>query len=252
LKIVDCIGLPVSAVTYASAVEWILPRALDGDHYAVEAANTHVAALAKIDGGFASAMQAFDLICPDGMPLVWVLNCHLAAADKLTDRVYGPNLMLEVLKATDGKSGPFKHFLLGGKQSTLEKLTNHFATRFPGTTISGSHSPPFGDWPAGEFEIIAEKIRASGANLIWVGLGCPKQEHWIAAHKHQLPPGVYFGIGAAFAFHAGEVKQAPPFIQRLGMEWAYRVAMEPRRLIKRYFIYNSVFLYHLIRDHIRG
>ena len=103
-----------------------------------------------------------------------------------------------------------------------------------------------------EFGLITEKIRSSGANLIWVGLGCPKQEHWIAANKDRLPPGVYFGIGAAFAFHAGEVRQAPPLVQRLGLEWAYRVAMEPRRLFKRYFTYNSLFLYHLARDHMRG
>ena len=252
LKIVPIIGLPVAATTYAGAVGWVLQHALDGGSYAVEAANTHVAALAKTDAKFGEAMQAFDLICPDGMPLVWAINSKLPASEKLTDRVYGPTLMLEVLKATDGKSTTFKHFLLGGKQSTLDKLKAQFATRFPGVAISGSHSPPFGEWPAEEFETISEKIRSSGANLIWVGLGCPKQEHWIAANKHRLPPGVYFGIGAAFAFHAGEVKQAPPLIQRLGMEWAYRVAMEPRRLFKRYFTYNSLFLYHLLRDRIRN
>jgi N-acetylglucosaminyldiphosphoundecaprenol N-acetyl-beta-D-mannosaminyltransferase len=251
LKIVSIIGLPVAAATYAGAVEWSLRHALAGGSHAVEAANTHVAALARTDAAFGTAMQAFDLICPDGMPLVWAINSKLPADEKLTDRVYGPTLMLEVLKATDGKSTTFKHFLLGGKQSTLDQLTSHFAKRFPSVAISGSHSPPFGEGPAEEFETIADKICLSGANLIWVGLGCPKQEHWIAANKHRLPPGVYFGIGAAFAFHAGEVKQAPPLVQRLGMEWAYRVAMEPRRLFKRYFTYNSLFLYHLFRDHLR-
>ena len=252
MKIVNIIGLPVAAATYAGAVEWVLRHALAGGSYAVEAANTHVAALAKTDAAFGMAMQSFDLICPDGMPLVWAINSKLPADEKLTDRVYGPTLMLEILKATNGKSTTFKHFLLGGKQSTLDKLKAHFATRFPGVAIAGSHSPPFGEWPAGEVEMIIEKIRDCGANLIWVGLGCPKQEHWIAANKHQLPPGVYFGIGAAFAFHAGEVRQAPPLVQRLGMEWAYRVAMEPRRLFKRYFTYNSLFLYHLLRDHQRS
>jgi N-acetylglucosaminyldiphosphoundecaprenol N-acetyl-beta-D-mannosaminyltransferase len=159
--------------------------------------------------------------------------------------------MLETLKATNDLPR-FKHFLLGGKQATLDELTRNFATRFPNVTIAATHSPPFGEWPESEFELIAEKIRASGANLIWVGLGCPKQEHWIAQNKDRLPPGVYFGIGAAFAFHAGEVKQSPPVLQRLGMEWAYRLAMEPRRLFKRYFTYNSLFLYHLLRDHMRG
>ena len=251
MKIIPIIGLPVAATTYAGAVEWLLARALERDRtYAVEAANTHVAALARTDRDFGEAMRQFDLICPDGMPLVWALNSQLGAAEKLTERVYGPTLMLEALKATNGRQADFKHFLLGGKQSTLDRLTRNFAGRFPGVCIAGIHSPPFGEWPAGEFEIIAEKIRNSGANLIWVGLGCPKQEHWIAANKQRLPPGVYFGIGAAFAFHAGEVHQAPPLVQRFGLEWAYRLAMEPRRLFKRYFTYNSLFLYHLLRDRL--
>jgi N-acetylglucosaminyldiphosphoundecaprenol N-acetyl-beta-D-mannosaminyltransferase len=251
LKTISVIGLPIAATTYAGAVDWILNRAQKNDRaYAVEAANTHVAALARSDVAFGKAMETFDLICPDGMPLIWALNSKLRADEKLTDRVYGPTLMLETLKATNGKD-EFKHFLLGGKQSTLDKLKQNFATQFPGVMIAATHSPPFGEWPENELEIILEKIKSSGANLIWVGLGCPKQEHWIANHKHRMPPGVYFGIGAAFAFHAGEVKQSPPILQRLGMEWAYRVAMEPRRLFKRYFTYNTLFIYHLLREKTR-
>ncbi|MES2438947.1 MAG: WecB/TagA/CpsF family glycosyltransferase [Verrucomicrobiota bacterium] len=253
MKIIPIIGLPVAATTYAGAVGWILEHALKRDQtFAVEAANTHVAALARTDPAFGDAMRRFDLICPDGMPLVWAINAKLPANEKLNDRVYGPTLMLETLRATDGRAEDFTHFLLGGKQSTLDQLTGSFARQFPGVSIAGTHSPPFGEWPETEFETIAKKIRNSGANLIWVGLGCPKQEHWIAENKNRLPPGVYFGIGAAFAFHAGEVRQAPPLVQKLGMEWAYRMAMEPRRLFKRYFTYNSLFIYHLLRDHLRG
>jgi len=253
LHTISVIGLPVAATTYAGAVEWALNHAKKTTRaYAVEAANTHVAALARADASFAESMRQFDLICPDGMPLIWVVNAHLTANEKLADRVYGPTLMLEVLKATNHPSSEFKHFLLGGKQSTLDELTRNFAERFPDVQIAATHSPPFGEWPDDEFDRICEKIRSSGAKLIWVGLGCPKQEHWIARHKDQLPPGVYFGIGAAFAFHAGEVRQAPPLFQRLGCEWAYRLAMEPRRLFKRYFTYNSLFLFHLLRDQMRG
>ena len=251
MKHISIIGLPVAATTYAGAVQWILAHALRGDRaYAVEAANTHVAALARTDRAFGETMRRFDLICPDGMPLIWVLNAQLPEAEKLTDRVYGPTLMLETLRATDADPSGFKHFLLGGKQSTLDSLTREFAVQFPSASIAATHSPPFGEWPENEFDVIAEKIRSSGANLIWVGLGCPKQEHWIATNKQRLPPGVYFGIGAAFAFHAGEVRQAPALVQRYGLEWAYRVAMEPRRLFRRYFTYNSLFLYHLLRDRL--
>lgn len=250
MKRIPVIGLPVAATTYAGAVEWILehasnPRAA----LAVEAANTHVAALSRHDPEFAKTMARFDLVVPDGMPLVWALNRRLPKNRQLTDRVYGPTLMLETLEATRNRP-EFRHFLLGGKQNTLDQLESNFAKRFPGTAIAGTHSPPFGPWPDDEFDRIRAKIRDSRANLIWVGLGCPKQEHWIARHKDRLPHGVYFGIGAAFAFHAGEVRQAPPALQKIGMEWAYRVAMEPRRLFKRYFTYNSLFLYHYLREQL--
>jgi N-acetylglucosaminyldiphosphoundecaprenol N-acetyl-beta-D-mannosaminyltransferase len=265
---IPVIGMPIAATDYAGAVAWILARAQAGDRaYAVEAANTHVAALARKDPAFGAALARFDLICPDGMPLVWAVNSKLPPAAKLTARVYGHTLMLETLKATGGagmlpaavlaEAGAvepvkFRHFLLGGRAETLAKLTESFGTRFPGAVIAGSYSPPFGAWPADEFERMCAMIRDSGANLIWVGLGCPKQEHWIAAHKDRLPPGVYFGIGAAFAFHAGEVRQAPALVQRLGLEWLYRVTMEPRRLFRRYLTYNSLFLYYSICDRILG
>lgn len=244
--------MPIAATDYAGAVAWVLERARAGDRaYAVEAANTHVAALARQDPAFGAAMERFDLICPDGMPLVWAVNAKLPPGEKLSARVYGPTLMLETLKATDGV-GEFRHFLLGGRAETLAKLSESFGTRFSGTVIAGSHSPPFGEWPPDEFERVCQMIRDSGANLVWVGLGCPKQELWIAAHKDRLPPAVYFGIGAAFAFHAGEVRQAPALIQRFGLEWLYRLCMEPRRLFRRYLTYNSLFLYYSLRDRLGG
>jgi N-acetylglucosaminyldiphosphoundecaprenol N-acetyl-beta-D-mannosaminyltransferase len=252
MRIHPVIGLPLACTDYAGAVAWILEKATaPSTAIAVEAANTHVAALARSNAAFGKSIRRFDLIVPDGMPLVWSLNAVLPAAERLTDRVYGPTLMLETLKASTGRP-EFRHFLLGGKESTLEKLQTVFAERFPGVAIAGSYSPPFGEWPEDEFERMTGKIRESGANLIWVGLGCPKQEHWIARYKDQLPPGVYFGIGAAFAFHAGEVSQAPAVLQKCGLEWAYRIAAEPRRLFRRYFTYNSLFLWYSLRDRMSG
>jgi len=252
MRTLPVIGLPLACTDYAGAVDWILGKADErSTAFAVEAANTHVAALARSDEAFGETMRRFDLIVPDGMPLVWSLNAALPPADRLKDRVYGPTLMLETLQATDGRP-EFRHFLFGGKESTLINLKSVFAERFPGVSIAGAYSPPFGEWPEDEFDRICQKIRESGANLIWVGLGCPKQEHWIARHKDRLPPGVYFGIGAAFAFHAGEVSQAPALLQKIGMEWAYRIAAEPRRLFKRYFTYNSLFLWYSLRDRMSG
>lgn len=246
---IPVIGLPIAVTNYQEAVDWILEHAAKQDRaYAVEAANTHVAALTHQDPEFAEAMGEFDLICPDGMPLVWVLNARLPFSKKLVDRVYGPTLMLETFARTNAPQSSFRHFLLGGKDSTLQKLQSHFNEKFPHATMAGCYSPPFGEWPQGESERMAAMIRDSGANLVWVGLGCPKQEKWIAANKHLLPPAVYFGIGAAFAFHAGEVRQAPKLVQKTGMEWLFRLLMEPKRLFKRYLTYNSIFAYQLLRD----
>ncbi|MGJ8642801.1 MAG: WecB/TagA/CpsF family glycosyltransferase [Luteolibacter sp.] len=253
MKTIPVIGLPVAATDYRGAVAWALESAHKADRtYAVAAANTHVAALARSDAEFADSMAKFDLITPDGMPLLWTVNAQLSESEKLKDRVYGPTLMLETISATNHSGSGFRHFLLGGKPETLEKLTARFSKDFPDSEISGTLSPPFGSWSAEETEDIFSKIRDSRANLVWVGLGCPKQEHWIAKNKHLLPPAVYFGIGAAFAFHAGEVKQAPPALQKAGLEWAYRLFREPRRLFKRYFTYNSLFLFHTLRDHMKS
>ncbi|MCH7226445.1 WecB/TagA/CpsF family glycosyltransferase [Haloferula sp. A504] len=245
------IGLPLACTDYAGAIEWILSQAFASTRtVAVEAANTHVAAMARHDPEFRKSIGRFDLIVPDGMPLVWSLNLQLPPHEKLKDRVYGPTLMRETLRATDGQPG-FRHFLLGGAPETLEKLEENFARDFPRAVLAGSYSPPFGEWPDDEFDRIHAAIEHSGANLIWVGLGCPKQEHWIARHKDRLPSGVYFGIGAAFAFHAGEVSQAPPFLQKNGLEWLYRLAAEPRRLFKRYVVHNSLFLFYSLLDHAK-
>jgi len=124
--------------------------------------------------------------------------------------------------------------------------------RFPGILIAGSYSPPFGEWSEEENAVIFQKIAASGAKYIWVGLGCPKQEQWIARHKSALPPGVYFAIGAAFAFHAGLVSQAPAWMQKRGLEWFYRLVVEPRRLWKRFAVYNTLFVWYLLAETVTG
>jgi len=244
----EVIGFPVAVTSYQEMVTWAMAAAVHGQRpYAVCAANTHVLSHARHHRSFGAVISRFDVICPDGTPLLWVINAQLAKAQKLKDRVYGPSLMLELLKATEGKKD-HSHFLLGGKPETLHQLEK----RFSKNEIAGTYSPPFGPWPPDENEKIKTMIAQSGAKYVWVGLGCPKQEQWIADHLEALSPAVYFGIGAAFAFHAGEVRQAPRWIQRFGLEWLYRLCAEPRRLWKRYALHNSLFLYYLAKDYTRG
>jgi N-acetylglucosaminyldiphosphoundecaprenol N-acetyl-beta-D-mannosaminyltransferase len=245
------LGCPLALTDYAGAVEQVREWARRADRaYAVEAANTHVVALARHDPAFRAAMSAFDLWLPDGMPLVWSMNRRVPADRKLRDRVYGPTFMLHCLAATEGNEAE-GHFLLGGSDELLAALQTKLLARFPRLRIAGVCAPPFGTWPPGEDERILAQIEASKARFIWVGLGCPKQEFWISRYRSRLPAGVYFGIGAAFAFHAGRVRQAPGWMQRAGLEWLFRLLAEPRRLFRRYFVYNSLFLYYLAREEWR-
>lgn len=244
---VDVLGCPVAATDYAGAVAAARALAESGAVHLVEAANTMVVTLARHDPVFGQAMAEFSLVVPDGMPLVWTINRALPAADRLSDRVYGPDLMLECFERTQDEGAP-GHFLIGSTDETLERLTAALNQRAPGARILGAYSPPFGTWPEGENERICDMILESGAKLVWVGLGCPKQELWLAQMKPELPPAVYFGIGAAFALNSGAVRQAPAALQRLGMEWLFRLCMEPRRLFRRYIKFNSLFLYYLARD----
>lgn len=242
---------PIAATDYLGAVQRIKEMALDRTRaYAVEAAATQPITMARHTAEFRAVMDRFDLVLPDGMPLVWVLNRKLPADQRIKDSVNGATLMATTLEHTQGQP-EFSHFLLGGAPDTLELLKETFASRFPGARIADTYSPPFGAWDEAEIEKMFHLIRESGASLIWVGLGCPKQERWIAQHKDRLPPGVYFGVGAAFLFHAGKVKRSPRILQKLGLEWLFRLAMEPRRLFTRYAKYNSLYLWYVFRDALR-
>jgi N-acetylglucosaminyldiphosphoundecaprenol N-acetyl-beta-D-mannosaminyltransferase len=246
-KTAGVLGQPLAVTDYAGAVELVQAAARRADQpYLVAAANTHVIALGRHDPEFGAALEKFSLLLPDGMPLVWCMN-HFSGAE-MKDRVYGPTFMLHCLEADKGE---FSHYLVGGSEELLETLQRKLREKFSTIRIAGAYSPPFGPWPEDEDERIIGRIAQSGAQFVWIGLGCPKQEFWLARNKDRLPPGVYPAVGAAFAFHAGRVKQAPMWMQRLGLEWIFRLLAEPRRLWKRYVVYNSLFLFYLAIDFIK-
>lgn len=246
------LGVPVAVTNFIELSRQLAVWAGRGDRaYAVEAADVHVIARARTEKDFRKAIENFDLICPDGMPLVWSLNNNPDNPRKQDGRLSGAEIMLTTMRdpaAIEAGS----HFLLGGPESLLETLHDKLAGLAPDAVIAGTYSPPFGTWPEDETERIAGLIRESGARFVWVGLGCPKQERWIGDHLGMLPPAVYFGVGAAFAFHAGLVSRAPDFFQRNGLEWVYRIAREPRRLFRRYMVYNSIFITYSLLDFAKG
>jgi N-acetylglucosaminyldiphosphoundecaprenol N-acetyl-beta-D-mannosaminyltransferase len=185
--------------------------------------------------------NAAGLVTPDGMPLVWLLRL---AGYRTTARVYGPDLMLELL----GRSVPkgITHFLYGATEATLMQLQTKLLARFPGLRIVGTLAPPFRTLTPVEDDEVVAAINRANPDIVWVGLSTPKQEIWMAEHRSFLTANVLLGVGAAFDFHAGRLRQAPSWMQRSGLEWLFRLCQEPRRLGRRYLYGNSRFILEIL------
>lgn len=239
---VDVLGVHVSAISRPQAVEEIGRWITDGERHYVCVTGVHGVMESQRDDALRAIHNASGLTTPDGMPLVW---CSRAAGVETVTRVYGPDLMLDVLEA--GLAPGWRHYFYGGADGVPERLVERLRERFPDLVVAGSHSPPFRPLTEEESATIVADINASGADIVWVGLSTPKQERWMAAHRPALQPAALLGVGAAFDFHAGLLRQAPPLVQRVGMEWAFRLVMEPRRLWRRYFRNNPAFVARIVR-----
>jgi N-acetylglucosaminyldiphosphoundecaprenol N-acetyl-beta-D-mannosaminyltransferase len=209
---------------------------------ALDFANTQIVTMRRHEPGFRELTTAYDGFPPDGMPLVWMLRLK---GHRAQPRVYGPTLTLHLLAAAAAKGVPVGFF--GGTPEVLDSLSQRMTARYPGLKIVFAYSPPFRPLDDREDEEVVAALRASGARLLFVGLGCPKQERWIDAHRQQVRA-VMVGVGAAFDFHAGVKRQAPAWMQRLGLEWLFRLGQEPRRLWRRYFYNNPRFLLLALAD----
>jgi N-acetylglucosaminyldiphosphoundecaprenol N-acetyl-beta-D-mannosaminyltransferase len=241
----EILGVRVDATSYTAATEQIVAWSGSDEGRWVCVANVHTTMEAWDDPGFRQQVNQADLVTPDGMPLVWALR-KLGVPE--ASRVYGPTLTLHVCERAARDGVPVGFY--GGSAAAIERLVPNLATRFPNLRVVFAESPPFRPLTAEEDEGAVERINGSGARLLFVGLGCPKQERWMATHRQRLPL-VQIGVGAAFDFHAGLVRQAPPTLQSMGLEWAFRMAMEPRRLAKRYLRHNPRFVWQLLRQ-LRG
>lgn len=192
---------------------------------------------AQDDPAFRRILNAAFLNTTDGMPLVWLGRREFGPE---VDRVYGPDLMLDLFAAT--RDGTVGHFLYGGAPGVAQELQAALETRFPGVRIAGTFCPPFRPLTAAEEAELVASIGRAKPDLMWVGLSTPKQERFMAAYLPKLEVTLMAGVGAAFDFHSGRVRQAPRTIQRSGFEWLYRLATEPRRLARRYLVNNPRFL----------
>jgi N-acetylglucosaminyldiphosphoundecaprenol N-acetyl-beta-D-mannosaminyltransferase len=233
----NVLGVGVSAISMADALaaieRWIAEHTpnyvcITGVHGVMESQN---------DAELKEIHHRAGMATPDGMPLVWLARL---GGRKHVQRVYGPDLMLEVAALSVRKG--YRHFFYGGGEGVADLLATRMQQRFPGLLIVGTHSPPFRPLTDEEDQAVVDEINAAAPDIVWVGLSTPKQEYWMARHIGRVNASVMVGVGAAFDFHAGLKRQAPRWMQRSGLEWAFRLGTEPKRLAWRYLKNNPRFV----------
>lgn len=235
------LGVPIRAINYAAAVDEIVGAAKDRRPLTVAALAVHGVMTGALDPEHRYRLNKLDFLVPDGQPVRWALRWLYNV--KLPDRVYGPNLMLEVCRAAEQHNLPI--YLHGSTDETLDVLAANLRRKLPKLTIAGKQTSKFRQLSAEEKSRVVQQIKNSGARIIFSGLGCPRQEVWAYEYRDVLSSPI-LAVGAAFNFHAGNLEQAPRFLQDRGLEWAYRLYREPRRLWQRYLILNPLYLILLL------
>lgn len=242
-------GIPLHMPGFAEALIWAEQRIRSGDGGYVCHVGAHGIVEAQQDECLRRALAGAALAVPDGVPLVWLGRMRGLSAE----RVYGPDFMRALLSATaQWADRPCRHFLFGSSPEVLARLRHHIGVTYPGAIISGSLSPPFRAPTEQEEQEHLRMIRAVAPDVVWVGMGAPRQEKWMARMSEHLPGTVLLGVGAAFDFLSGNKRQAPAWVGRAGLEWAYRWLTEPRRLSGRYARVVPMFLWLTARDGLRS
>jgi N-acetylglucosaminyldiphosphoundecaprenol N-acetyl-beta-D-mannosaminyltransferase len=237
----NVLGVQVDAIDYEAAVARILAAAEERQGFSVSALAVHGVMTGVLDATHRYRLNRLDLVVPDGQPVRWALNMLHGA--RLRDRVYGPELMLRVVREAAERGLPI--YLYGSRREVLNDLSKALTAGFPGLVIAGTRPSRFRRLDAAEKRAVVEEIRASGAAITFVGLGCPRQEVWAYEYRDALRMPI-LAVGAAFDFHAGSLPQAPNRLQRAGLEWLFRLVQEPRRLWRRYLLLNPMFVWLIL------
>ncbi|MCW7537296.1 WecB/TagA/CpsF family glycosyltransferase [Aquabacterium sp. A7-Y] len=240
------LGSPIDALSWSEAVGRLVDWGARRDSRYVCIVNVHSVVTATQDSEFRSVIDQADMSTPDGAPVAWALR-HAGFSGQ--ERINGPDLMWKYCAEAE-RLGQVV-FFYGGTEQALEKLKQALQRAFPRLRIGGLVSPPFRALTAEEDQADVDRINAAGTAVLFVGMGCPKQEKWMAAHRGRVQA-VMVGVGAAFDYHAGTIKRAPLWMQRSGLEWFYRLMSEPRRLWKRYLVTNSIFVMRMLPQVIAG
>lgn len=236
----NILGVGVSAVNMRLALDqiacWIEQRA----RQYVIVCPVYTVMMCQEQPALRELINRAGMVTPDGMPLVFLSRRmgqpHVA-------RVYGPDLMLAFCELAAGRG--YTSYFYGGAEGVPEQLAGALCARFPGLRVVGTYSPPYRDPGVPEDDAVIEQINAANPDVVWVGLGSPKQDYWIAQHRDRLNAPVLIGVGAAFDIHTGRLPQAPRWMQRSGLEWLFRLLAEPRRLWRRYVVYNPLFVFYM-------
>ena len=236
-------GVFYSITDYEKATQIIIKNAQLRNSFGVSALAVHGLIECQNDPDLKAQVNKLQMIVPDGQPIRWALNS--IHGTRMNDRVYGPQLTMTVLERCHEES--LRVYLYGSTEGTLTKFQGFIRVTFPNITICGVHVDRFRDATAEEDAADVEKINVSGAHIVLVGRGCPRQERWVAGHLNKIN-GVMMAVGAAFDFHAGTVKQAPKWMQDNGLEWLFRLIQEPQRLWKRYLFTNTHFIFLFIKQ----
>jgi N-acetylglucosaminyldiphosphoundecaprenol N-acetyl-beta-D-mannosaminyltransferase len=243
----EILGLPIAMTDYEQAMDVMDGMIARRERGYVCAVAVHAVMVAQRDAEMKRALLGSTLTVPDGMPLVWAAN---ALGENLPNRVYGPELMRRYSQRCAAQG--HRVWLYGGRdQGHLVQLALRLRQRHDGIQIVGGYSPPFRPLTLEEEDAVAEQINQAKPDVLWVGIGVPKQEKWMARMREKLEVPVMCAVGAAFDFHAGRISQAPAWMQDRGLEWTYRIAQEPRRLLPRYLYYNPRFMISFARQLVR-
>lgn len=237
----DLFGVEVSDTTYEEAADLILEAARQRLPAVVSHCAVHAVVTASLDPELRRKVNSFQIVAPDGQPVRWALN--LLHQRGLRDRVYGPELMLRLCRRAAAEHVSI--YLYGSTAQVIESLRETLLAQCPGLEIAGAESPPFRALTEEEQSDVIQRINSSGAGIVFLGLGCPKQDHFAFDHAQQIRA-VQMCVGAAFDFHAGNKRMAPRWMQRCGLEWLFRLVEEPRRLWRRYLVTNTVFVLKLL------
>lgn len=237
IRRINVLGVGLSVLNLRTAVAAIAEAVRERRKGYICVTGVHGVMEAQDHPDFKEILNRAFLCTPDGMPMVWMGRWH---GHKEMDRVYGPDLMLEVCAWSEASG--CRHFFYGGAPGVAEELANRLTKRFPRLQVAGCYTPPFRPLNPQEESALQEQIRQTRPDILWVGLSTPKQEKFMVEYLPKLEVTLMLGVGAAFDFHAGRVSQAPRWMQRSGLEWFYRLCCEPRRLWKRYLRNNPLFV----------